>query len=225
MIAVTASCFCLILALLGLTFSKSHSGGMPVPQIDNSDTSTSETSGVLSPAIDNAEDSSPNTVRRRRRLAAKTVTLRPSFATYISKNYPDNNYRSESTVEVDDDPDRKDIIIGFSGNSFLSQVKSVDLVLDCVNESNDGGTVYESDERITRYVTWNNRPDDYKTHLAEVARIGTVYDGRTKYVDVSDLINRGRLHSEITLVIQPESWNGANVQEVEYQTGRSVWRR
>ena len=162
--------------------------------------------------IENSSATSQNRFRKRR-LAAKTLTLKPAFATYISKNDPLKNYRTEPTVEVDDDPDRKEIVIGFSGNSFLSQVKSVDLVLDCVDESLEGGTVYESDERINRYVTWNSRPDDDKTRLTELASIGTVYEGWTKSVDISGMINSGRLHSDFTLVIRPESRNGATYKK------------
>ena len=39
-----------------------------------------------------------------------------------------------------------------------------------------------------------------------------MYKGKTAKIDVSDLINFGRLHSEITLVIRPESKNGAKFE-------------
>ena len=75
-------------------------------------------------------------------FGTQELVLRPDYATYVSKAEPDTNFRRDPFVEVDDDPDRKDIIIGFSGNSFLSQVKTVVLKMDCINESDDAGTVY-----------------------------------------------------------------------------------
>ena len=142
-------------------------------------------------------------------FGTQELVLRPDYATYVSKAEPDTNFRRDPFVEVDDDPDRKDIIIGFSGNSFLSQVKTVVLKMDCINESDDAGTVYESDEHMSKYVTWDSRPSDNKSHLTKVGSVGPVSTGKTTKVDVSDLISFGRLHSEITLVIRPESANGA----------------
>ena len=163
--------------------------------------------------------STPSRNPRWRRLdhrpssfGTKQLILKPEYATYISKSEPDRNFRRDSYVEVDDDPDRKDIVMGFSGNSFLSQVRSVMLEMDCINESDDAGTVYESDEHMSKYVTWDSRPSDYKSHLTKVGRVGAVYKGKTAKIDVSDLINFGRLHSELTLVIRPESKNGAKFE-------------
>ena len=145
-------------------------------------------------------------------FGTKQLILKPEYALHISKSEPDRNFRRNSNVEVDDDPDRKDIIMGFSGNSFLSQVRSVTLEMDCINESDDAGTVYESDEHMNKYVTWDSRPSDFKSHLTKVGRVGPVDKGKTAKIDVSDLINFGRLHSEITLVIRPESKNGAKFE-------------
>jgi len=142
-------------------------------------------------------------------FGTQQLVLTPEYATYVSKAEPDRNFRRDDVVEVDDDPDRKDIVIGFSGNSFLSQVRSVTLEMECADESDDGGTVYESEERLSKYVTWDSRPSDFKSHLTKVGGVGAAYRGRVAKVDVSTLIYYGRLHSEITLVIRPESKNGA----------------
>ena len=122
-----------------------HGGDVPVP--DTKGLRYNDNSLALA-------TSSPNPQWRRldhrpSSFGTKQLILEPEFATFISKSAPDRNFRRDSFVEVDDDPDRKDIVIGFSGNSFLSQVRSVTLEMDCTNESDDAGTIYESDEHMS----------------------------------------------------------------------------
>lgn len=138
-------------------------------------------------------------------------TFSPEVATYVDAAQSATNFESSDLIEIDSAP-VKHALLRF-GDLPTSDVSKVELVMRCQDGSPKGGDVYLSgDARVESGVTWDTRPyDDGFGGLSLLAERGSVSAGTTYRIDVSDAAESdGSMDDELSLVILPESKNGAD---------------
>lgn len=147
-------------------------------------------------------------------------TLTPSDDATIVANHPDENYGSDSTLQVDDDSGVYDALLRFDLSDIIddhdtvTEVSSATLRLFCTDGSDAGGIVGKtthSDWDETS-VTWSNAPAAYGTPILSfgLVKAATWYE-----IDVTSLFGDGSLIDAVGLRLTSKSWNRASYSSKE----------
>lgn len=135
-------------------------------------------------------------------------------------NHPDDNYGSDTILQVDDDSGVYDSLLRFDLSDIIkdyattSQVSSATLRLFCTDGSDAGGILGKtthSDWDETS-VTWSNSPSAYGApiHSLGAVEAATWYD-----IDVSSLFKDGSSMDAVSVRLTSKSWNRASYSSKE----------